>query len=314
MADKIVPRDYTETAGVPAAARKEIWNPDTGVNEYVEHQKEFEDGLYLNSSRIAMQELTSNTIPSGGEYVIAIIDDLNNFQGISAEFMCEFGNSSLGCELAFVSSNVAKTHENTTIKLTKPSSNNLTGNRVVSFKLAKNDSSVTAGAKILAIIETSVTTLKLTTNMDQNVSRDGLKGCQLIEPTTTDNTKCPDGSAATFLEAGAELSLNVTNVTTPIFMGYRANSDDILNCSAIWPETPKQGTSLTITLPSTSLIFKSLNETNSAIVASHTISNFNIVGNIVEFRINQTGISTGMLDFAHAFVLITGSGFKLTIT
>jgi len=311
MADKIVPRDYTETAGVPAAARKEIWNPDTGVNEYVEHQKEFEDGLYLSSSRIAMQELTSVAITGTGWKRIAEVGQTSNKTYNAVFSITSRGGFREDTYTFRVAGSLGSSSKKLTIETLSRGYWSETNNGFLNARIAKSDVA-TSGAWIEIYFDISVdvtVTVQMTANAQHLI--DNLT----LIPIVATGVNCPDGvTAATFLEAGAELSLNVTNVTTPMLMGYRANSDDILNCSVIWPEIPKQGTSLTITLPSTSLRFKSLNETNSAIVASHTISNFNIIGNIVEFRINQTGISTGMLDFAHAFVLITGSGCKLTIT
>ena len=89
-------------------------------------------------------------------------------------------------------------------------------------------------------------------------------------------------------------------------------SNDVLFATAYWPETPKQGTAISLTFPSGSLVIKDGTATSISLTTA-TYSNFVITGKIINFRINNVG-AFATLNTGPLVVEANGTGGKLTIT
>lgn len=319
MADKIVPRDYAETAGVPAAARKEIWNPDTGNNEYVEHQKEFEDGLYLSEGEIAIDKYKSTTLSADGWYTIAESNaEANGVYAVDFQIVSTGGSArrnSLSASLHVVNDGNAVSEAHIKIK------NRSNANKIFYLKgirLAYSKSVASSGIKVQINIDQD-TGIALKTIMSNNNSilpstSATAEGLKLIEPTQIDVGLLPDGvTSADFIEAGEELKFP-DSTTLPLvnWTAYKGSSDDIIRCMIDWGQIPKQGTQLAITLPSTSLNFRGGGE-QSANLSTYTITNFAIQGNLISFLINQTGIAANLTDLMPYHAISSGSAGNGTI-
>ncbi len=253
------------------------------------------------SGRFDSQEFPESGSLTAGTYTIAETEDTADLaSGCQLRIVSDLGIDLI--EIDFKESTSAKTHQNTKIELL----NAVIGN----FKLAKSDSVNGAGAKIQIILP-STTTLKV--QLISNIGNGA--GWQLVTPTSSGIGLCPDGvTAATFLEAGEELSFNSGLTVYPPNWTGRKVSDDIMDCSIIWPEIPKKGTVLTITLPTTSLIFREGAGTSGTVTGSHTISSFGIIGKHANFRINETGAFAALSGSLISFPQIDGTDCKLTIT
>ena len=254
----------------------------------------------LIAGRFDSRELPESGSLTAGTYTIAETEDTADLaSGCMLRIVSTLGVDLI--EVDFKESASAKTHQNTKIELLNA--------KIGNFRLAKSDSINGAGAKIQIVLP-STTTLKV-----QLISNIGdSKGWQLVTPTNTGIGLCPDGSAATFLEAGAELSFIDGPRTSARFMGFASSNDQII-CIATFPEIPKQGTGVIITLPSTNLRFMGIDGVLGAIITGgHAISSVDIQGKEVKFAINETGIATAIPITAVAFPIITGAGMKLTIT
>ncbi len=254
----------------------------------------------LIAGRFDSQELPESGSLTAGTYTIAETEDTADLaSGCQLRIVSVLGVDLI--EVDFKESASAKTHQNTKIELLNA--------KIDNFRLAKSDSINGAGAKIQIVLP-STTTLKV-----QLISNIGdSKGWQLVTPTNTGIGLCPDGSAATFLAAGAELSFDSSLTFYASNWTARTVSVNSIDCCVIWPEIPKQGTGITITLPATSLIFKEGNGTLGTVTVSHTTSNFEIIGKHVFFRITEAGIFSSLTTGLIAFPQISGANCKLAIT
>lgn len=253
------------------------------------------------SGRFDSQESPESGSLTAGTYTIAETEDAADLaSGCQLRIVSNLGVDLI--EVDFRESASAKTHQNTKIELL----NAVIGN----FKLAKSDSVNGAGAKIQIILP-STTTLKV--QLISNIG-DGA-GWQLVIPTSSGIGLCPDGvTAATFLEAGEELSFD--HVDTRFFSNIAAwrPSVDTIRCVALWSEIPKQGTNITLTLPVTTLNVYDNAGTVVTITGAHTISNFSIIGKNVFFNINETGLFTPLTTAGDLSFSWAGANGKLTIT
>ena len=268
-------------------------------------------GLYLNASRIAMQELTTS-ISGTGWWTIAQIEDgsIGGSSGIIS--VVTQGGNGLSCEYGIRTASSERTHTNTTIKLKRPFDLNDTFD-VAGFRWAKSDTVDDGGAKLQV---NSLAGSQITVLLSQNIDRlETLEGLKLIPATQTDIGLIPDGSAATFLEAGAEFEFDTAGAT--LFYSNiicTAISTDTIRCTMQWPEIPKQGTSVNITLPSGSIIiFDPATPTFSLALGAHSIINFGINNKTVTFHIVQAGIVNGMDLNQPLFFSVGGAGGKITI-
>lgn len=249
----------------------------------------------LITGRFDSQELPESGSLTAGTYTIAETEDTADFaSGCQLRIVSALGVDLI--EVDFKESASAKTHQNTKIELL----NAVIGN----FRLAKSDSINGAGAKIQIVLP-STTTLKV--QLISNIG-DGA-GWQLVTPTSAGIGLLPDGvTAATFLDAGEELSFD-DNTITPFQI--KKLTDDILFATVYWPEIPKQGSSLVLTFP-TNLVIRDGSGTSISL-PSGTISNELFNKNTITFRINNVS-AFAALNFGPLVVEVSGAGGKLTIT
>lgn len=276
----------------------------------------FQAGIAYSPNRIASQELTSGTLSTSGWYTIAEAP-VGTANGAMARIeVVSNGGRCGGCELAIRPTNTARNLTNTSISLLGGANSAAKSyvTDILGFRLATSDTEGNGGFKLQMNVNGSTT---FNIQMMGNLGRSTLSGLSLVTPYLDNTPTLPDGvTPATFIEAGAEFEFNgqTFGTSNPALNGYKGSSDDILYCLVNWPEIPKQGTGLSLTLPVTALRFKDLGNVTSADVASFTISNFAIIGKQIAFQINQTGIATGMTTFTPAMAIIVGPNAKLTIT
>jgi hypothetical protein len=273
----------------------------------------FTNGVAFASGRFSSNELTSSaTISTAGWYTIAK-SAATASQPLSAKFMMtDIGGGGLGVEIAVCESTVVKSFSNTTVKLFSPHSNLLSTlvNQVESFRLAKSDTVNGSGFKVQAYLNPSSARLFHSKVMD-NFSKDGSSGFTLVNPILENSPTLPDGiTAATFLEAGAELKFLNETIGA---LSARKLSNDAISVSVQFPEIPKQGNSLVLTLPTTSLTFRDGANVVATITGAHTVTSLAINGKLVNFRINEIGLFTS-LNSGPLVDIFIGTGGKLTIT
>ena len=236
-------------------------------------------------------------------------DDLSSFRTYTENFICSYGHYLRSCEIGFYSNNAVKTHTSQTVELVPPLvEGGATSSAVTRIRIGKDDSDQTQGGIVEVYVDTS-SPLPLVTNISNNTGRDLGEGWELLEPVISDGL-LPGGNTATFLEAGEELSLPVE--TVDVLKGKKL-TNDIVSVTVKWPEIPKQGTILTLTLPSTALTFRDGTASSAVITGAHTISSFSITGKLINFRINEVGLFTS-LNAGPLGSIFTGTGGKLTIT
>jgi hypothetical protein len=203
--------------------------------------------------------------------------------------------------------NLPKTHENTDIEITGV---NDSGDYFGGVRIAKSDTVNASGAKLQ---------IYLSSGWDYGVMKSmntgNVKGWELVTPYLDDTPTLPDGiTAATFIEAGAELSLNSGTTLWYPQIAVTKSNDDQLRFMVQWPEIPKQGTNIAITFPSTRIDVKSIGGPQITLSSgSITMSNFVIDGKNVRFFINDAG-AFSTLSFEPAVMYVVGTGCKLTIT
>lgn len=294
---------------------KVIFQPSSGGDRREKKQ----DALTQNprsfiSGRLDSQELVSGSLSVSGWYTIAESEAIA-FIGASANFTLASTGSARSSIINFLTmvfgSGGIKDFANNKIEILGRS-NSTTGTSNFAFesiRIVKSDSVNNSGFKLQAKLSIA-TTVNFNTLISQNCGITG-KGWELVDPYLDNTPTLPDGvTVGTFLEAGAELSLSNETVDIPT---AKKGSSDVLHCSVMLPFIPKQGTGLSLTLPSTSLSTADGNGVTINVTAAHTISNFVIDGNIINFRINETG-AFATLNFGPISVFWLGTGGKLTIT
>jgi len=307
-------------SGYPSASqdRRKVGDGTTAYNSLpfseLNEDTVFSLGLKLNKDRVAMQELTSGTLTTSGWYTIAeIAGESLTYRAVTGTLHCLIQyNSTLSMVFAAAGSTRSRTHENTTIKIEKRGNSFLNADtRVDSFRVAKSDSVATAGMKLQVHLVMSVNRT-LVTQLANSCATKGKDGIELVTPYLDNTPTLPDGvTVGTFLEAGAEFSWNSNAMFVPNATFSKATSD-IIAAAVVWPDIPKQGTGLTLTLSSVNMLFFDGAGT-SATLGSFTITNLIFDGNTVRFDINQVGIAIS-LNAGPLGLKTNGSGGKLTIT
>lgn len=279
----------------------------------------FKAGLHLIAGRIAFREYISTAyITVAGWYTIA--ETAAEACQISANFMVLVDQNYSGAfrkaTIQFVVEAFAwpttKTHQNTTIKYLTPGSDH-GGSAIKGVRLAKNDSSSSAGFKVQVYLDPSTANggmwvqAKIDNSaFNQSVTRQGL---YLVEPTTVDNDKTPNGSSATFLEAGAKYAFG-DECVNPI--QCTKLSDNSLYCTLHAIAIPKKGTAIAITFPSTNLKIRDGAGTNVDLT-SGTAGSVKITENEVSFQLTNTGAFTTLTN-GPLVALVNGTGFEITIS
>jgi len=311
MSDIVTPRDLPDelTEIINPETLIEIYNPDTARNEKIKKENFNIDGVRLNADRISSKELILSPTASSGYFTIATMKSGAGESGC-AYFNIATAFGTVGLKVRFKNSGATKTHQNEQIEIDGFSYNVSVNEFLTGFRIAKSDS-VDAGAKLQ--IAKNSTNSGWTVNMSKNVGR--TTGWELVTPFLDNTPTLPDGvTAGTFLEAGEEMSFDGS--VTVIWAGWIAwrDTDNILRCVVDWPEIPKHGTGLTLTLPSIALIFyDGAGNASSTISGGQSISNFEIIGQKVIFYINDTGAFAG-LNAGAIHARTQGTGCKLTIT
>lgn len=171
------------------------------------------DGFKLSDGRITSQEKTSGVLITSGWHTIAEANaSVSNYMPSSAELECISNGAnrtgSNGCKVYATDSGATKNDKNTSIIVTGNSAaNNLVVGGVTGYRLAKS-SVVGAGFKVQAYVDVSVS-VQLLIQLNQNVSRPGSKGFELVTPYLDDEAVNPGGQVilpdgvtpATFIEA-----------------------------------------------------------------------------------------------------------------
>ena len=268
------------------------------------------------SGRFDSQEFTSGTLNTSGWYTLAESNAESN--GV---YDCDFdcittGGSSrrgvLSGKIKHIADGVLVFDSQAEITGKANSNGNF---YIEGFRLVKSESVASAGIKVqikLSIITTLVMTIQKRNNIATlpSASSEGLK---LVTPYLDNTPTLPDGvTVGTFLEAGEELSFETSVTIFARVIGASRSSDDAISCTAKWDEIPKQGTTLTLSLPTTLQVVdgSGLARTISGL---HTISNLIIRGKTIEFLITEVGAFT-TLNAGELRFEVTGSGCQLTIT
>ena len=319
MSERVMPRDAINQKTVMADDDQVIlYNKGQDRNdnaELVDMRTYYQDDLpglkdgttqanprSFTSGRFDSKELTSISLASG-DWNIAQLENVADGRA-TARFKIVDSGGTTTIEAGIKMSTSAKTHSNTTIEIIERS-----GTPPVSgVKIGKSDSVNASGALItITLSSASIVTYELIGNTGSGA------GFEII--TAVQGTTLPDGvTVGTFLEAGEELSFDDglgTTIMWPSLIAYKASNDQ-LRCVVDFPEIPKQGTGLTLTLASTLTQFND-GSGNTSSLSSFTISNFSVFGNRIKFFINQTGVATS-LNTGFSRLLTNGTGCKLTIT
>ncbi len=261
------------------------------------------------SGRFDSQELESGNLTVSGWYTIAQLAPVGN-SSAAGDFIFAASNSTMTLKMKaqIGLSSSAKTHFNTDIEIT--GINDIFG-VFLGARIAKSDVVNAAGAKLQ--LNLGLGSIVLLTQVYSNIGRQS--GWELVTPFLDSTPTLPDGvTAGTFLEAGEEFTFGEED--THFISGWTANrvTNNIIACELNMEQIPKQFTGITLTLPSTSLLVvdKAAPGTTFTLV-SPTFSNLAIKHHRIQFRINETGIATGMLAGELGF-LCTGPGGKIILT
>lgn len=272
-------------------------------------------GIHLNPNRIALQELVSGILSVSGYYTIAKTEAVPASIS-SADFKVSDPSSGLlACKISAITTALAKTHINTTIKLTSNAANS-TGavNQVEGYRLAKSDSVGASGFKLQVFLN-PFSARVFYIQMVNNFAESNESGFQLVTPYLDNTPTLPDGvTVGTFLEAGEELVVsNVSGVRANGKISAIASGNDQLRVTAIWDEIPMQATNVSIT-GFTSFRFFDLDRNGSVTLGSFTTAAIVIKGKVITFNINQTGIATGLATFEPLAGVFDGADGKLILS
>lgn len=291
----------------------EKWNSGSSswdvynINKGIYNPRSFKEG------RRDSQEVTSPILSVSGWYTIAETEAVN-FKPQACEISFAIVGHVWVCKIGASTNNSVRDFSNTDIEIISRTFNIVSSsNRINGFRLAKSDSISDAGFKIQVSI--TLTSGKVAiSQITKNISTGSDKGFFLVTPYLDNTPTLPDGvTAGTFLEAGVELSFD-TNATFmfPNMTAYKFSSDTV-RVLVTWPEIPKQGTNLVLTLPDGQLRAYDGEGVSTTLSESLTISNFVVIGKNIQFYINETGkfagVNGGPLHFRWS-----GHDGKLTIT
>ena len=259
----------------------------------------------LTSGRTAFQELTSGVLAATGWYTIAEMDDAGNCSA-SADFAIAItsARNTIKFKAQIGQSTSKKTHINTDIEIV--GINDISG-LFSGVRIAKSDS-VSAGAKL----QINLSSGKIYyVQMSNNIGR--YLGWELVTPYLDNTPTLPDGTTVgTFLIAGEELSLSASSQFLPMW-GYVID-DNSIRVTFLWNGIPYQGTTLTITDPSTSWTYY-LGGGSTAGITSLTVSSLliNQQEKLVSATLTKTGQWTGKAGLP-IIIRAVGTGGKLTLS
>jgi len=268
-------------------------------------------------------KIISSSLAVSGWYTIAEMDSVALGGGsclivLGCRGSARLGNMIIRC--SFIQSSSAKTLKNASIEIKGRATNGTTFDTVSMplkrVRLAKSDSVNDSGAKIQVYIDVS-TTVNLITELYENTGTQysddgwGLKSAYL------DNTPTlPDGvTTGTFLEAGSEIYFDTGTTYYPSNWVARVNDANTLICSISTAFRLRYGTTATLTLPSTSLIFRNADVTATGTVsAAATISGEVFNEYDLKFTLTEPGVFSALTTGQIVFPQISGSGCKIVIS
>ena len=286
----------------------------TDIQTINDNISDLKDGLdsfsaiSIFNNRTATKEILSGTLTTSGWYKIAQTSVLTDFNAALAEFYAIYGVGSLSCKVSHVTQSSGGNFGK--IELTSYSGIRGATSQVRGFRIGTG-TGANQGAIIEVYVDTTVNS-GLVYGFYGASSRELSSGWELLGLSGVTDNLLPDAATtATYYEAGSEYSFNISNSEIPIF--FRIGTADILRCSIQWPEIPKQGTSIALTLPSTDLKITDGAGTVVSLTGGHSTSNFEVDGKFIYFNINQVA-AFGTLNFGPLVGFINGTGCKLTIT
>ncbi len=338
MSERVMPRDAIFQKTVMADDDQQtVWNKtqDRNDNAEMSDMKTYHQGTLpaeiagiqdgtkqlnprsFTSGRFDSQELLSAALSVTGWYTIAETEAVG-FEVISSTFDIIAGGASrvhgMKCRVVCAGGASVKTHNNNTIEIIGVALQTAAG--ISGIRLVKSDTVNDAGFKIQANFSPSTTISALlkidNTGHSQVVGVE--KGFFLVTPYLDNTPTLPDGvTAGTFLEAGEELSFNPFSTMFSPRVSGRKVTNDAIDVVVSWPEIPKQGTGLTITDPA-NVAFRDTSAATGTLSGSHTISNYTQDGKNIMFRINETGVFTGLAAGVLLSMQVTSSNAMFTIT
>jgi hypothetical protein len=248
--------------------------------------------ISLVSGRKFAEEKDS-VISATGYHVIAIIRDGNISGGSGGVKVTTTDRAGRECEFGIRTSNSARTSKNTYIEQFRGWGES-NGEDVEQFRMGKSDSDHRAGALLEVKLNT---TDNINTLLNKNFDRSGnYQGWELVEAYPSDGL-LPDGSTASYLEAGAELE-SVSGIT---FMdqriGWYAATATSLRLTILFDIIPKQDAT-TITFPVGFILKRSDGTTAYAVTAGDTVPVDSVKGKSVTGVITTSGLTAGQLGFA----------------
>jgi len=268
----------------------------------------------FTTGRYDSQEVQSGVLTTSGWYTIAETDVISQELSLSASFSCVVHGpgvrAGLVFDVAFSTGNNTSVHKNS-IAIRNRSKFSDTW-RYGSVRIV-GSANVSGGVKIQVYLYVS-STVALVTQMSEGLSFYGGDFIKLVTPYLDNTPTLPDGvTVGTFFEAGAILSL--ASGTTRFRAGIMANKfdNDTIRVEVNWPEKPKNGTGLVVTIPPSGDFVFFDGAGVSSTLAAHSITGFEIDGQLVSFIIVQSGIATS-LNSGPLAVRTRSVGAKLTIT
>lgn len=202
----------------------------------------------LSPSRKFAEEKTTTLVASTTGWVTILeIPNGNDVPAVSGEVCVMTGTGYvLSCEYTLRLIGSAQSLAKCTLNVKKPGDSNGNFTNVVNFRWAYSESSSTAGAKLQVYVITEQT---LYVQMWGNIDRvQTYPGAELVTAVHEDTPLLPDGSTASYLEAGTVLpSLSTSTFRDNRITAY-ANSTTALHITLLWDDIPKHS-AVTITFP-----------------------------------------------------------------
>lgn len=254
---------------------------------------------YLTSGRKFADEKTTDLgVSATGWVTILEVASGAAIPSVSGEvYVVSGGGYGLGCEYSIRLDGTPNSHARSTIKIKNPSDNASNFANIVNFRWAYSDNDSSAGAKLQVYVSTESTLgVMLLKNMDR---LSAYPGAQLVTAVHEDTPLLPDGSTASYLEAGTELTWLISEIN-PFYASKL--DDDTLYCTWHSRDLPKQDASLgTITFPSSGLRLR--NGANSVTLTAGSVTTVNVSGHTVTFRLNaDSGTPFSVFDLGQVIV------------